>query len=68
MPSEAKKVGSVNISIMESEEGDRYVHVTGDSIAEFILAWKDLDTSNSFEEWAYQITNRSLAERKDGNG
>ena len=41
MPSEAKKLGSVNVSIMEDEEGKKYLHVTGDAMYAYLCVWHD---------------------------
>jgi len=62
MPSEAKKVGDVNVAIMEDEEGKQYLHVTGDAMFEYLTVWNDQMNLAREEE------RQKIAEEKDGNG
>ena len=41
MPSEAKKLGDVNVAIMEDEEGKKYLHVTGDAMYDYLCVWNE---------------------------
>ena len=65
MPSEAKKVGDVNVSIMEDEEGKRYLHVTGEAMYDYLCVWGE-QMDQARQEERVKIFER-LKER-DGNG
>lgn len=39
MPTEAKKLIEVSVAIMESEDGTRYLHATGDGVIDYIVLW-----------------------------
>ena len=39
MPSEGKKVAEVTVAVMEAEDGQKYLHATGEGIFDYVTVW-----------------------------